>query len=256
MSLDPHASVDSDWDTYDNPPRKRAWRPAGADCGISLAGVFQPGANPIQTSGQSQAAPPLAPPTPAYPAPGTGLISRAPAALGAPPGEESFTLPMGPPPPPDRERDYADPLLSVSPNSDWSPLPESSATDADVWSVTSTAPALSEAEAPPALRHLSEEAEALLLRYLGELYSVPADPAASQPQGSRLFRADAAQFPGIPLTADFKAVYDRIANEPTPTLRVSGFSALLAIPNQRSREVSLLGDFISRGPRLGRSCLG
>ena len=47
---------------------------------------------------------PLAPPTPAYP--GTGLISRAPAALGDPPGEESFTLPMGPPPPPDRERDY------------------------------------------------------------------------------------------------------------------------------------------------------
>ena len=56
ISLDPHASGDSDWDTYDNPPRKRAWRPAGADCGISLAGVFQPGANPIQTSGQSQAA--------------------------------------------------------------------------------------------------------------------------------------------------------------------------------------------------------
>ena len=144
--------------------------------------------------------------------------------------------------------------MSVSPNSDWSPLPESSTTDADVWSVTSTAPALSEAEAPPALRHLSEEAEALLLRYLGELYSVPADPAASQPQGSRLFRANAAPFPGIPLTADFKAVYDRIANEPTPTLRASGFSALLPIPNQRSREVSLPGDFISRGPRLGRSC--
>ena len=56
ISLDPHASGDSDWDTYDNPPRERAWRPAGADCGISLAGVFQPGANPIQTSGQSQAA--------------------------------------------------------------------------------------------------------------------------------------------------------------------------------------------------------
>ena len=138
-----------------------------------------------------------------------------------------------------------DPLLSVLPDSDWSPLPESSATDADVWSVTSTAPALSEAEAPPALPHLSEEAEALLLRYLGELCSVPADPADSQPQGSRLFRADA---------ADFKAVYDRIANEPTPTLRASGFSALLPIPNQRSREVSLPGDFISRGPRLGRSC--
>ena len=84
------------------------------------------------------------------------------------------------------------------------------------------APALSESEAPPALRHLREEAEALLLRYLGEFYSVPADPAAGQPKGSRLFRADAAPSPGIPLTADFKAEYDRIANEPTPTSRTSG----------------------------------
>ena len=203
-------------------------------------------------------APPPAPPSPAYP--GTGRISRAPAALGAPSGEESFTLPMGPPPPPDRERDSADPLLSVSPDSDWCPLPKSSATDADVWSVTSTAPALSEAEAPPALRHLSEEAEALLLRYLGELYSVPADPAASQPQGSRLFRADAAPFPGIPLTADFKAVYDRIANEPTPTLRASGFRLSFLFqtkdtekylsPEILSPEVLALGDHAGRGGLL------
>ena len=72
--------------------------------------------------------------------------------------------------------------------------------------MTSAAP--SEAEAPPALRHLSEEAEALLLRYLGEFYSVPADPATDQARGSRLFRTDAAPSPGIPLTADFKAEYD------------------------------------------------
>ena len=168
-------------------------------------------------------APPPAPHTPAYPVPGMSHISRALAALGAPPGEESFALPMGPPPPPAREQGYTDPLSALSSKSDWSSLPESSASDADVWSVTSTAPALSEAEAPPALRHLSEEAEAPLLRYLGEFYSVPADPAASQPQGSRLFRADAAPSPGIPLTADFIAEYDRIANEPTPTPRASGF---------------------------------
>ena len=204
-------------------------------------------------------APPTAPP-PAYPDPGMGRISRVPAALGAPPGEESFTLPIGPPPPPARERDPADPLLSVSPDSDWSPLPKSSATDADVWSVTSTAPALSEAEAPPALRHLSEEAEALLPCYLGDLYSVPADPAASQPQGSRLFRADAAPSPGIPLTADFKAVFDRIANEPTPTLRASGFRLSFLFhtkdtekylsPEILSPEVLALGDHAGRGGLL------
>ena len=167
---------------------------------------------------------------------------------------------MGPPPPPDRERDYADPLLSVSSESDWSSLPESSATDADVWSVTSTAPALSEAEAPPALRHLSEEAETLLLRYLGEFYSVPADPAAGQPQGSRLFRADVAPSPGIPLTADFKAVYDRIANEPTPTMRTSGLRRSFLFqpkdtekylsPEILSPEVLALGDHAGRGGLL------
>ena len=96
-------------------------------------------------------------------------------------GKRLITLPMGPPPPPARERDYADPLLSVSSDSDWSSIPESSATNADVWSVSSTAPT-------------------------GEFYSVPADPAADQPQGSRLFRADAAPSPGFPLTAVLSGV--------------------------------------------------
>ena len=104
--------------------------------------------------------PPPAPHTPAYPVPG-----------------------MGPPPPPAWERGYADLLSALMFESDWSSLPESSASDADVWSVASTAPALSEAEAPPALHHLSEEAEALL-RYLGEFYSVPADPAATSPRAA------------------------------------------------------------------------
>ena len=61
--------------------------------------------------------------------------SRAPAALGAPLGEESFP-PMGPPPLPVREREYVDPLSALT-ESDWSSLPGSSATEADVWSVTS-----------------------------------------------------------------------------------------------------------------------
>ena len=205
--------------------------------------------------------PPLVPPTPAYPARGTGIISRAPAALGAPPGEETFTLPMGPPPPPPaREREYVDPISSASSESDWSLTPDPSATDVDGGSVTSTAPTLSEMEAPPALRHLSEEAEALLLRYLGEFYSVPADPAADQPQGSRLFRADAAPSPGIPLTADFKAEYDRITHEPTPTLRASGIRRAFLFqpkdtekyfsPEILSPEVIALGDHAGRGGRL------
>ena len=113
--------------------------------------------------------PPLVPPTPAYHGPAVRVS-----------GEETFTLPMGPPPPP-RERDYADPLLSVSSDSDWSSIPESSATNADVWSASSTAPT-------------------------GEFYSVPADPAFDQPQGSRLFRADAAPSPGFPLTAVLSGV--------------------------------------------------
>ena len=46
--------------------------------------------------------------------------------------------------------------------------------------------------------------------------SVPADPAASQPQGSRLFRADAAPFPGIPLTADFKRYMTGLPTSPHP----------------------------------------
>ena len=60
--------------------------------------------------------PPLPPPRPHRrpiprpTLPGMSHISRAPAAQGAPPGEESFALPMGPPPPPARERGYTDPL--------------------------------------------------------------------------------------------------------------------------------------------------
>ena len=60
-----------------------------------------------------------------YPGLGMSHISRAPAALGAPPGEESFALPMGPPPAPARERGYTDPLSALSSDSDWSSLPES-----------------------------------------------------------------------------------------------------------------------------------
>ena len=80
---------------------------------------------------------------------GSGYESLQPGTSGAPVpplGEESFP-PMGPPPLPVWEREYVDPLSALT-ESDWSSLPGSSATEADVWSVTSAAPP-SEAEAPP-----------------------------------------------------------------------------------------------------------
>ena len=61
------------------------------------------------------------------------------------------------------------------------------------------------------LEHLSEEAEALLLRYLKEFYAVQPDAAEQQPRVSLLFRTGAEPDPGIPLTADFKREYERIA---------------------------------------------
>ena len=67
-------------------------------------------------------APPQAPHTPAYPVPGMNHISRAPAALGAPP---VFRPANGAASSPARERGYTDPLSALSSDSDWSSLPES-----------------------------------------------------------------------------------------------------------------------------------
>ena len=115
--------------------------------GWSIEGQARP-TGPDALPSASPTAPLPAPHTPAYTDPGMSHSSRAPAALGAPLGEESFP-PMGPPPLPVREREYVDPLSALT-ESDWSSLPGSSATEADVWSVTSAAPPPpSEAEAPP-----------------------------------------------------------------------------------------------------------
>ena len=70
--------------------------------------------------------------------------------------------------------------------------------DTDVWSVTSGAPSLVEQEATLCLTHLSEEAEALLLRYLKDFYAVQPDAAEQQPRASLLFRSGAEPDPGIP----------------------------------------------------------
>ena len=57
---------------------------------------------------------------------------------------------------------------------------------------------LVEQEATLGLTHLSEEAEALLLRYLKEFYAVQPDAAEQQPRASLLFRSGAEPDPGIP----------------------------------------------------------
>ena len=98
-------------------------------------------------------------------------------------------------------------VTTETPNSDWSSLQGPSPTDTDVWSVTTGAPSLVEQEAAPGLKHLSEEAEALLLRYLNEFYSVQPDTAEQQPRASMLFRLGTEPDLGIPLTADFKREY-------------------------------------------------
>ena len=141
--------------------------------------------------------------------------SRAPAALGAPPGEEAFPLQAPAPPTGLFERSEGS-VISGTLDSDWSSLPEPAPSDSDVWSVTSGAPSLVEHEAALGMKHLSEEAEALLLHYLKEFYAVQPDAAAHQSQPSMLFRTWAEPDPGIPLTADFKREYERKAQEPPP----------------------------------------
>ena len=91
--------------------------------------------------------------------------------------------------------------------------------DSDIMSVTSGAHSVLEQEPAPGLKRIGEEAEALLLRYLGEFYSTPVQTPESQAQPSMLFRSTAEQEAGIPLTPDFKREYERIAKEPSPPTR-------------------------------------
>ena len=144
--------------------------------GWSIEGQARP-TGPDALPSASPTAPLPAPHTPAYTDPGMSHSSRAPAALSAPLGEESFP-PMGPPPLPVREREYVDPLSALT-ESDWSSLPGSSATYGGG-------------------------------RVVGDLSAPPPPPLKRKPH------------PGIPLTADFKAEYDRIASESAPTLHASG----------------------------------
>ena len=142
--------------------------------------------------------------------------NQAPAALGAPPGEEAFPF-QAPAVPAGMFIQPEDPIITEASASDWSSQPGLSPAESDVWSVTSGTPSLLEQEATPGLKHLSEEAEALLLRYMSEFYSVQPDTAEQQPCASMLFRSGSEPDPGIPLTVEFKREQASIAgNCPRP----------------------------------------
>ena len=198
---------------------------------------------------------------PAYQIPRRVSPNRAPAALGAPPGEEFFP-PQVPELPTGAHTQPVGSALSVASESDWPSVSGAAHTDTDTWSVTSGAPSFVEQEASPGLRHLSEEAEALLLRYMEEFYTVQPDTAEQQPQPSMLFRSGAEPDLGIPLTADFKQEYERLAREPPPrgpppSLRRSflfqpGDTAKFLTPEKLSPELLALGDHVSQGNPLQR----
>ena len=220
---------------------------------------------------------------------------RYPAALGAPPGEESTSYPpvssallmthMGPPPAPPAPvpRPYrmpSDPVSSQDREVVYQAFPDpaglagedsSSVSDEyssydtapsehDIVSVSSGAPPSLEPDITPGLRHLSEEAEALLLRYLSEFYAVQPAPGGRQP--SRLFRADAGPPPGIPLTEDFRAEYERIASEPPPRGNMPTFDKAFAFqpgdtskylaPEKLAPEVLALGEHVAATNPLRR----
>lgn len=230
-------------------------------------------------------------PAPGAPPPLPSAAPRpsCPAALGAPPGEESMVPPaqfmtrMGPPPAPvpgpcrtpienvlpqGREvvyQTFSDPPAlagedTASVSDDFSSY-DTASSNQDVFSVSSGAPPSLEPDIAPGLRHLSEEAEALLLRYLSEFYAV--QPAAvGRPSSSLLFRADAGPPPGIPLTEDFRAEYTRIAEEPAPRGAMPTFdkafffqpgdtSKYLA-PEKLAPEVLALGEHVAAANPLRR----
>ena len=204
-------------------------------------------------------------PPPGYPAgqqPPIFPPHRAPATLGAPPGEEAFP-PQAPPVPADEFTQSEGSVFTETSRSDWSTIQGSATADPDVWSVTSGAPSIMDQEATLGLKHLSEEAEALLLRYLKEFYAVQPDAAEQQPRVSLLFRTGAEPDPGIPLTADFKREYERIAQglerkgTQTNILRRSfpfqpGDMDKYLSPEKLSPEVLALGDHVAHGNPLRR----
>ena len=170
--------------------QQQGWAlPSGASapvCDQAVLGVTPPGVSP------PLALPDLAVAAPVVVNQPTGCDFQRPrvlppAALGAPPGEETvvdpWSYPVGPP-------SGAESVSQVSISSETS-------------SVTGSAESQSHSQ-------LGVEAKALLEKYLPEVYSpVPVVEAPS----SLLFRQQSSDV-GIPLTADFRDEYDRIGLSP------------------------------------------
>ena len=218
---------------------------------------------PAPPAGRAALYPMNTAPPPVFPAgqqPALFPPHRAPAALGAPPGEESFP-PQAHTVPAESSTQSEGSIFTETSESDWPTLHGPTTVDTDVLSVTSGAPSLVEQEATLGLKHLSEEAEALLLRYLKEFYAVQPDAADQQPRASLLFRSGAEPDPGIPLTTDFKREYERIARGAhkgaLPTLKRAfmfqpGDMDKFMTPEKLSPEVLALGEHVARGNPLRR----
>ena len=229
-------------DGYSVPGSDQATAAGGlaSSTGSAFADVFPP----LQTGTPSQSR---------RPRPASGLATRAQVDYSMPPA--NFPLPLTAPNP---STSLLQGLLEPSAASGSDP-PTSN--DWDSMSTSSAAPSLAGTEAPPGLRHLSEEAEALLLRYLEEFYTVRPDPVEHQPPASRLFRGGSATQPGIPLTADFKEEYGRIAREP-PKGSLAGLRRAFSFqPADMARyleaetlspELLALGDYVGKGNPLRR----
>ena len=177
-----------------------------------------------------------------------------PAALGAPPGEETvFSRPLAPPPPPRAESIAS----SIPIGTDWTSYRASSTTGPDSMSTTSGAPSLREQDIPSGLRRLGEEAEALLLRYLREFYAAAPEEAPQQLPQSMLFRSGTEPDSGIPLTPDFVREYERIAKEAPPRGVTSSLGKAFPFrgtdaekylaPERLSPELLALGDHMRSG---------
>ena len=185
----------------------------------------------------------------------------APAALGAPPGEETYGMSADTAPPPTAHTLPAPTEITTDDTSN-SATPWS-ITDSDIdraSMISSTVTSTLDTEVHHNLGHISEEAEALLLRYLPEFYSVDTDDQASEPQSSLLFRGRSEPEGGIPLTTDFRGEYERLGKETrarkrTPSLQKAfrfqraDYTKYFAT-EQISPELKAFGDYISKSNPL------
>ena len=124
-----------------------------------------------------------------------GSRAPPPAALGAPPGEESLFPPSIPTIGP-----------QIGPPSDGESISES----VSGFTVRSSSPTPSESDSHP-LRRMGLEAQVLLQKYLPDRYK---QAGPDEVHTSLLFRQQAPSS-GIPLTRDFQSEFDRVANVPS-----------------------------------------